>query len=200
MPQTFDPRRNTYPGHVLRDTSAWLQRHPWQADSALAIVLFAYSTSQGGALAAISLGLAAGVVVRRRYPVTAFAAVAALAMVQVILGLGPSMTDLAIIVVLYTLAASRPRRISVTGLAACLLIAIGAIAPWAGAYRAPLDAVIAGTAGLVVAAWLLGDSAAVRRAYYAALEERAGRLEAERDAQARIEAAAERARELEEKR
>jgi signal transduction histidine kinase len=39
-----------------------------------------------------------------------------------------------------------------------------------------------------------------RRSYYASLEERAARLEAERDAQARIAAAAERARELQERR
>jgi signal transduction histidine kinase len=39
-----------------------------------------------------------------------------------------------------------------------------------------------------------------RRAYYASLEDRAARLEAERDAQARIAAAAERARELQERR
>lgn len=39
-----------------------------------------------------------------------------------------------------------------------------------------------------------------RRAYYAVVEARAARLEAERDAQARIAAAAERARELQEKR
>jgi signal transduction histidine kinase len=49
-----------------------------------------------------------------------------------------------------------------------------------------------------VAAWVLGDSVAYRyrRARFAALEERAARLEAERDAQARIAAAAEREREL----
>ena len=49
---------------------------------------------------------------------------------------------------------------------------------------------------------MLGDSVAYRyrRAYYASLEERAARLEAERDAQARIAQAAERARELQERR
>ncbi len=55
---------------------------------------------------------------------------------------------------------------------------------------------------MTLAAWVLGDSVAYRyrRAYYASLEERAARLEAERDAQARIAAAAERARELQERR
>jgi signal transduction histidine kinase len=43
-------------------------------------------------------------------------------------------------------------------------------------------------------AWLLGDMMRWRRGFYAALEERAARLERERDAQAQIAAAAERAR------
>ena len=45
-----------------------------------------------------------------------------------------------------------------------------------------------------VSAWVLGDSMGYRRAYSAALEERAVRAERERDAQAQIAAAAERAR------
>ena len=63
-------------------------------------------------------------------------------------------------------------------------------------------AAAAGLAGLALTAWVLGDSVAYRyrRAYYASLEERAARLEAERDAQARIAASAERARELQERR
>jgi signal transduction histidine kinase len=45
-----------------------------------------------------------------------------------------------------------------------------------------------------VLVWVLGDSMRYRRGYYAALEDRAARLEAERDAQAKVAAAAERAR------
>jgi signal transduction histidine kinase len=43
-------------------------------------------------------------------------------------------------------------------------------------------------------AWVLGDSLRTRRAYYAELEERAARLEREREAQAKVAVAAERAR------
>src|SRR5215510_13449612 len=49
-------------------------------------------------------------------------------------------------------------------------------------------------AGPALLAWVLGDSMRYRRAYYTSLEDRAARLEAERDAQAQIAAAAERAR------
>src|SRR5690606_40571914 len=43
-------------------------------------------------------------------------------------------------------------------------------------------------------AWVMGDSIRTRRAYFAQLEERAARLEKEREAQAKVAVAAERAR------
>jgi signal transduction histidine kinase len=203
----------------------WLRSHPWQADGLLAVVLFAFSAHQVPAgtinvrltAIAVSALLAATVVPRRRYPVAAFAAAAAIGAVQVTFGLQvgssapaaalqPSATDLAILVLLYTLAATRPRRISITGLVACVLGSAVAIARWAPAHTAhpgaPLFAAVVGLGGLTLTAWVLGDSVAYRyrRAYYASLEERAARLEAERDAQARIAAAAERSRELQEQR
>ena len=70
--------------------------------------------------------LAATVVVRRRWPVAAFSAAAVIGAAQLAFGLRtgapppvaflqPTMTDLAIPVLLYTLAAYRPRRISIAG-------------------------------------------------------------------------------------
>jgi signal transduction histidine kinase len=107
--------------------------------------------------------------------------------------------DLSIVVLLYTLAAYTTRRLSVTGLGICL---IGSAAELARLYtragwpHAP-NWLLTGTivfAGPCLIAWTLGDSMRYRRAYYANLEERAARLERDRDAQARIAAAAERAR------
>ena len=60
-----------------------------------------------------------------------------------------------------------------------------------------LDAIAVGSimfAGPSLIAWVFGDSMRYRRAYYTSLEDRAARLEAERDAQAQVAAAAERAR------
>ena len=108
---------------------------------------------------------------------------------------------------LYTLAAHAPRRASVAGLVTCLVLSAIAIARWGPAHaaQAPGSSILAAAAllgSLSLSAWVLGDSVAYRYrvAYYAALEDRAARLEAERDAQARIAAAAERARELQERR
>jgi signal transduction histidine kinase len=178
----------------------WLRDHPILADWALAVALAAFSGNQSGAVIVVSVLLAVTVVGRRRYPAAAFAAAAGLGTAQLALGQPPGMADLAIVALLYTLAATRPRRISVAGLAVCLLGSGVAIARWAQAYPGPLDALVAGAGGLALTAWVLGDSMAYRRAYFASLEERAARLEAERDAQARIAAAAERGRELQERR
>jgi signal transduction histidine kinase len=137
------------------------------------------------------------VIFRRRHPTGAFVAAAAAGALQVALG-RPVGSDVAILVLLYTLAAYRPRRISVAGLAVCLTGAVVAIARWAP-HRVVLSPLSAGEVLLffavpTVLAWVLGDSTRYRRGYYQALEERAARLERERDAQAQIAAAAERAR------
>ncbi len=206
----------------------WLRRHPWQADGLLALLLAALSARQwqgddAAAVAAVSVLLAATVVPRRRYPVAAFAVAAAIGAVQVTIGVQPAggavslpgtslsavqptAADLAIVVLLYTLAAYRPRRVSIPGLVICVLASAAAVIRWAPAHTAypgtQFFAAAVGLGGAALTAWVLGDSVAYRyrRAYYASLEERAARLEAERDAQARIAQAAERARELQERR
>ncbi|MFL6113471.1 MAG: sensor histidine kinase [Catenulispora sp.] len=55
-------------------------------------------------------------------------------------------------------------------------------------------AVVVLVGGLIALFWVMGDSMRYRREYYVKLEDRAERLERERDAQAQIAAAAERAR------
>jgi len=212
------------------DVLGWLRRHPWQADGLLALLLVVISSGQWqghyrAGIAVVSVLLAATVVPRRRYPVAAFAVAIVIGAIQVAVGvqpagssgipglglpvspsLQPTMADAAILILLYTVAAYRPRRVSLIGLAACLAGSAAAIARWAPAHGAhpggPLFAAAAGLGGAALTAWVLGDSVAYRyrRAYYASLEERAARLEAERDAQARIAQAAERARELQERR
>src|SRR5215510_1029780 len=223
------PRADAYPGRVP-DMLGWLRRHPWQADGLLALLLVALSYRQWqgdypAAVATVSVLLAATVVPRRRYPVAAFAVAAAIGATQIAIGvrpaggpaqsdvgpllgaaLQPTVADAAILVLLYTLAAHRSRRVSITGLVICLVGAAAAVVRWAPAHTAHSGGVIfaaaVGLGGATLTAWVLGDSVAYRyrRVYYASLEERAARLEAERDAQARIAQAAERARELEQRR
>ncbi len=184
---------------------AWPRRHPRLLDFGLAIVL----VSLGGSLfgrdprlwpltVAASVAMVVPVVFRRRHPAGAFAAAAVAGAVQVGAAPRPVGADVAMLVLLYTLAAYRPRRISVPGLVICLAGALVAIGRWAPAkvLRSPstLGEVIIFFTVPTVLAWVLGDSVRYRRGYYQALEERAARLERERDAQAQIAAAAERAR------
>jgi signal transduction histidine kinase len=118
----------------------------------------------------------------------------------------PSATDVTLAILLYTLAAHTSRRTAVLGLITCLVLAAVAIARWSPAHGPnPAPSILAAAAllgSVSLSAWVLGDSVAYRYrvAYYAALEDRAARLEAERDAQAQLAAAAQRARELQERR
>jgi signal transduction histidine kinase len=184
---------------------AWLRRHPRFVDGAMALLLIypGAGIPKLGILRTlvilpVVLAMAVPVVFRRAYPVQAFAVVIAVGALQVLLLHRPAGADLAVLVVLYTLAASRPRRISLRGLAICLAGGAVAIVRWHPAHGG-LNLSTIGTEAIlfgapVLLAWLLGDSARWRRGYYQALEERAARLERERDAQAQVAAAAERAR------
>ena len=157
------------------------------------------SSAATGRLIAVPLviALAVPVVFRRAYPVAAFAAAIAVGALQVLINSKPNPTDLAIVILLYTLAAYTPRRISITGLAICLAGSAAAVLRWMPGRLSMWDSLLVGSimfAGPSLIAWVFGDSMRYRRAYYTNLEDRAARLEAERDAQAQIAAAAERAR------
>ncbi len=182
---------------------AWLRCHPRLVDGVLAAALSFLGTASAiatGRFLSIPLWLAFAVPVmlRRIHPVGAFAAGITIGAIQVLVDVRPTVTDLAVVILLYTLAAYRPRRISVRGLAACLLGSATALARWwTPGNLTALDWLLVGSimfAGPTLIAWVVGDSMRYRRAYYANLEDRAARLEAERDAQAQIAAAAERAR------
>jgi signal transduction histidine kinase len=218
-----------YPENV-QGVWGWLRSHPREADLALAAALLVVSVGQwtgDPVIGLVSAALAATVVLRRKYPAQAFTAAVVIATAQVTFGLGsagayafgvqapgngsvgylqPTVTDLALVVLLYTLAAYKPRKISIPGLVICVILSEAGILRWqpqASSHPGGLLFFAAfGLAGVELAAWVLGDSVAYRYrvAYYASLEDRAARLEAERDAQARIAAAAERARELQERR
>ena len=200
-----------YPGSV-EGVYAWLRRHPWLVDGTLAAVLLVGSANaylEDLAVLPASLALAGTVAVRRRFPVSAYAVALAIGVAQVVVGIGPTFTgsplqptfaDAGILVLLYTVAAERPRRVSLPGLAACVALFLAVVTRYNPGGNQPPHALefFLVTALLYllapVSAWVLGDSMGTRRAYSVALEERAVRAEQERDAQAQIAAAAERAR------
>ena len=191
-----------YPGHVSA-LYAWLRRHPMLVDGMLAAALVfggvAPAFARGMFLGIpLAFGLAVPVVFRRKHPIAAYYTAVAAGGLQVALGIPPAATDVAILILLYTLAAYTPRRISVWGLAVCLAGSAVALLRWTNLADHTLLGWLTtgGTvfAGPALLAWVLGDSMRYRRAYYASLEDRAARLETERDAEVKIAAAAERAR------
>ncbi len=186
----------------------WLRRHPVLVDSVLALAVGSLGLSvlgdAGGHRVPRALALVfvvvmvAPIAVRRRHPVGAFVAVIIAGGIEVAALPRPVGSDVAVLVVLYTLAAYRPRRAAVPGLLVCLGGSAVAIAVWAPSPARhdwyTLGEVFAVFCLPALTAWLLGDMTRWRRGFYDALEERAARLERERDAQAQIAAAAERAR------
>jgi signal transduction histidine kinase len=137
-----------------------------------------------------SVGLSLPLLARRRWPVAVFAVLSVAAFVQWTTGVR-TFGDAALLVALYTLAASRPlvvTAIAQTVLEAGIALAVGR---WAG--HAVLNAFIALSA-LATAASAIGINVRHRRALVTSLHERAARLEHERDQQGLLSAAAERSR------
>jgi signal transduction histidine kinase len=197
------PGRQTrpYPGPVAA-FYLWLRRHPRLVDgvlaAAVAIPALAMSAAAGGyQLVPFAVALVIPLIFRRDHPVAAFAIGVTVGALQVLLGFHINLFDVVILVLLYTLAAYCPRRVSLAGLAVCLAGSAVAVVRWAPSGLSLMHWIMIGSimfAGSSLIAWVLGDSIRYRRRYYTALEDRAARLERERDAQAQIAAAAERAR------
>ena len=191
-----------------------MRGHPRGADRVLAGVLLAVSVSQMIASygpdqhfpvwtviieTAVSLLLAGTIVLRRSETVPAFVVAVTLVAAQVFLGLHPSNAnppvralepsaiDVVIVILLYTLAAYRPRRTSLTGLAVCLAGAAIAIARYAPLHTSNnggwLLLIAVAVGATLLSAWVLGDAAAYRRAYYVSLEQRLAAAERARDLQ-----------------
>lgn len=183
---------------------AWFRRHPQLVDSALAIPIALIGIAAAlrvheTLLILVAIALALPITVRRKYPVGAFTTVIVAGAVQVMMRAGLEPGDVAVLVLLYTIAAYTTRRISLSGLAVCLygsaIEVIRMSGPVAGISTVRLLAPPAVVfAGPCLIAWVLGDSTRYRRAYYLNLEERAARLERDRESNAILAAAAERAR------
>jgi signal transduction histidine kinase len=179
---------------------------PWRAlvlDTCVALFLFLAAlpamASAGPWTLPLFAALTLTLVARRRYPVEVFAVVAAAALVQwlTLPWIGPY--DLAVLAALYSVSAYAARRWSVPALVVGL---VGAVMAWGTPWlhqtpRPAVDRTYLGVIpplAVVTAIWLVGRNLRTRRRYLAELEQRAVRLERERDALARAAVAEERAR------
>ncbi|MFE7526394.1 sensor histidine kinase [Kitasatospora sp. NPDC057542] len=140
---------------------------------------------------ALTAALALPLLWRRRAPFTVFGAVAAAAFVQWLMDVQLP-ADIALLVALCTVAANTGRRGTLVAGAVVEAGVLLACLRWTteGAFLTPF---VAATA-MTVAAAVLGVNVRTTRAYLAALEERAARLQQEQEQQARLAVAKERAR------
>lgn len=186
-------------GSLTRTVRSRLSAHPLAVDTlvALAVGIFSaggdvFADHAPGRVWFFDIALAVPLLARRRWPAGVFLAVAAIALVQWIVG-RPVNGDLAVLVALYTVGAHERRRWTVG--AAAVIAEIGVVL--AAARWAPpgttLRALILLT-GTATAAWVIGIYVRTRRAYLTSVLERASTAERERDQQAQIAVAAERAR------
>ena len=181
----------------LRELTEISERFPTLVDSALAAATVAVSflgLQFQGRLGPLSIAFGLAVVaplpLRRRRPVVAFGLISVILLLQWFLDV-PQIADASVLFALYWVARDSP---AVSILGAALVTETGAVL--AAVRWAPADPlkIWVGLTGLTVAATVLGITVRQRRALLASLEERAARLEIERDREGRLGAAAERAR------
>ncbi|WP_407550806.1 sensor histidine kinase [Streptomyces sp. Pv4-95] len=187
----------------------FLRRHPTGVDSFWALLLLGFNclwiasdleSAQQIYGAVCTVGLCLVIALRRRAPEKMLLLTAAIGIGQLIFNIETNPADFAMLVIIYTVASGT----SATRWASRFALAGALTGPALSIWRfdntpvdRPLWEVGAYTALLTVPfvlAWVLGDSIRTRRAYWAQLEEKAARLEKEREAQSRIAVAAERAR------
>lgn len=184
-------------GRVRAGVGRWAL--PWVVDACLAAGLF-------GALLGLSrpqfrtdlvptlgaqLGLVAPLAWRRRAPLGVFACVAAVAFGQWAADLRMP-ADVALLVALYTVAAQRDRRRTLAAFAVLEAGIVLATLRWSAHER--LAASFVSLSAMAIAATVIGSNVRGRRERMAFLEDRAVRLELERDQRAQLAVAGERTR------
>ncbi|WP_433546341.1 sensor histidine kinase [Streptomyces sp. CA-294286] len=183
----------------------FIRRHPTSVDSFWAVMLLGMSVLMfGGTVSGTGeipaafciLVLCLTVALRRRVPEAMLIVTILVGLLQLALNVQPNPSDFAMLVIVYTVAANGARWASRLALGASLTAATLSQVRWAVEKNDPIAPVVFAVFLTVpfVLAWVLGDSMRTRRAYFAQLEERAARLEREREAQAKVAVAAERAR------
>lgn len=190
----------------------FIRRHPTGVDTFWAVFLLGISGMTivvGGvghdgraariAVAPIVIGLCLVVALRRRAPEKMLLLAIAMGVAQLAFGVRPTIANFAMLVITFTVATVGERWASRLALACSLCAATLSQLRWPEQEDMPrswaesLFLVVVMTVPFVLA-WVLGDSMRTRRAYFDQLEERAARLEREREAQSKVAVAAERAR------
>ncbi|MCA3743640.1 MAG: sensor histidine kinase [Cutibacterium sp.] len=182
---------------LKRTSSSRLQERPWLVDLVVVLVVFVYNllvlplyVPDGlwpGTGVVVSVGLCAPYVLRRGYPLIVFGIILLTAWLQLALGVGILPANFMLAFALYNVAVRFRWPISVPAAAAVALWVLLAVVPL-------MDSNLSWPFLVVVVAWTWGTTVRIRRDYVDGLKERARQLEQEKESQARIVAAEERAR------
>ncbi|MFI1258772.1 sensor histidine kinase [Streptomyces netropsis] len=184
----------------------FLRRHPTGVDSFWAVLLLGLTVlssssdgpGRGSVFAEIVIYgvLCVVIALRRRAPEKMLLLATAAGVAQLAFDVSQHPADFAMLVIIYTVASGNTRWASRYALVGALVAPALATIRWS-TYEGSLTSEVIQTVFLTVPfvlAWVLGDSIRTRRAYWAQLEERAARLEKEREQQSRMAVVAERAR------
>lgn len=186
----------------------FIRRHPTGVDvfwavfllglSGMSMVSGMYDAGREEIVAVpVALGLSAVVALRRKAPEKMLLLAILVGVVQLVFDVRPGIADFAMLVITYTVATVGERWASRLALVCSLSAAALSQLRWeaepGGSWPQVVFVTIIMTVPFVLA-WVLGDSLRTRRAYFDQLEERAARLEREREAQSKVAVAAERAR------
>ncbi len=188
--------------HGVWSAVAWAGRHPVLADLAVPLVLAAVTLGPVGSRAGVGTPwwwlAAAGCLIplawRRGNPVIVFGVVLAAATTIMVADIPPlALTaTAALLIALYTVAAHMPLRHALLAAGAFEAWGVPTLVRWS-----PSAAILPGIlllTGTAAASVMTGVNLQTRRAYLAALEDRAARLEKEQDQQAQLAVATERTR------
>ncbi|MFF8966632.1 sensor histidine kinase [Streptomyces globisporus] len=186
----------------------FIRRHPTGVDvfwavfllglSGMSMVSGMYDAGREEIVAVpVALGFSTVVALRRKAPEKMLLLAILVGVVQLVFDVRPGIGNFAMLVITYTVATVGERwasRLALIGsLSAAALSQLRWEAEPGGSWAQVIFVTVIMTVPFVLA-WVLGDSLRTRRAYFDQLEERAARLEREREAQSKVAVAAERAR------
>ncbi|MEU9676086.1 MULTISPECIES: sensor histidine kinase [Streptomyces] len=186
----------------------FIRRHPTGVDvfwavfllglSGMSMVSGMYDAGREEIVAVpVALGFSTVVALRRRAPEKMLLLAILVGVVQLVFDVRPGVGNFAMLVITYTVATVGERWASRLALICSLSAAALSQLRWeaepGGSWAQVIFVTVIMTVPFVLA-WVLGDSLRTRRAYFDQLEERAARLEREREAQSKVAVAAERAR------
>ncbi|MEV8448910.1 sensor histidine kinase [Streptomyces parvus] len=186
----------------------FIRRHPTGVDvfwavfllglSGMSMVSGMYDAGREEIVAVpVALGFSTVVALRRRAPEKMLLLAILVGVIQLVFDVRPGVGNFAMLVITYTVATVGERWASRLALICSLSAAALSQLRWeaepGGSWAQVIFVTVIMTVPFVLA-WVLGDSLRTRRAYFDQLEERAARLEREREAQSKVAVAAERAR------